>query len=89
MVDVSFTPGNRTSNAFQVRLIADTYPEEDEVFRLRLEKSSGQEVSGALNDRINFPSRLPKTATILNGEARLGYQMQCVQAALIYMQPVQ
>ena len=62
---VRFVPGNQTSTVALVQLVADSYPEQDETFLLRLTRPAGQEASGMLYSRIDLPSA---TATILNGE---------------------
>lgn len=82
MADVRFSPGNQSSTAFQVRLVTDSYPEQNETFTVRLAKSAGQEGSGTLNSRINFPTMLPKIATILNGEESISI-LNTVQFAII------
>ena len=64
---VRFGPGNQTSTVALVQLVADSYPEQDETFLLRLTQPAGQEVSGMLYNRIDLPNET-ENATILNGE---------------------
>ena len=64
---VRFVPGNQTSTVALVQLVADSYPEQNETFLLRLTRPAGQEVSGMLYNRIDLPNET-ENATILNGE---------------------
>ena len=64
---VRFGPGNQTSTVALVQLVADSYPEQNETFLLRLTQPAGREASGMLYSRIDLPA-IPATATILNGE---------------------
>ena len=64
---VRFVPGNQTSTVALVQLVADSYPEQNETFLLRLTQPAGQEASEMLYSRIDLPV-IPATATILNGE---------------------
>ena len=64
---VHFGPGDQTSTVALVQLVADSYPEQDETFLLRLTQPAGQEGFGMLYSRIDLPV-IPATATILNGE---------------------
>ena len=64
---VHFGPGDQTSTVALVQLVADSYPEQDETFLLRLTQPPGQEVSGMLYSRFDLPNET-ETATILNGE---------------------
>ena len=64
---VRFGPGNQTSTVALVQLVADSYPEQNETFLLRLTQPAGREESGMLHSRIDLPA-IPAIATILNGE---------------------
>ena len=64
---VRFAPGNQTSTVALVQLVADSYPEQNETFLLRLTQPPGRETSGMLYNRFDLPE-IPTTATILNGE---------------------